>query len=70
MGTQTPYRIEYSMFNKRIDEEDIKAYIVRVGIIVPIFIIIALLVGSCEFIGKAFSKPEVRLEFIMRDDAK
>ena len=58
------------MINKRIDEEDIKAYIVRVGIIVSIFIIIALLVGSCEFIGKAFSKPEVRLELIMRNDAK
>lgn len=58
------------MINKRIDEEDIKAYIVRVGIIVSIFIIIALFVGSCEFIGKAFSKPEVRLEFIMRNDAR
>ena len=58
------------MINKRIDEEDIKAYIVRVGIIVSIFIIIALLVGSCEFIGKAFSKPEVRLELIMRNDAR
>ena len=58
------------MINKRIDEEDIKAYIVRVGIIVSIFIIIALLVGSCEFIDKAFSKPEVRLELIMRNDAR
>ena len=70
MGTQTPYRREYSMLNKRIDEEDIKAYIIRVGIIVPILIIIALFVGSCEFIGKAFSKPEVRFEFIMRNDAR
>ena len=58
------------MINKRIDEEDIKTYIIRVGIIVSILITIALFVGSCEFISKAFSKPEVRLELIMRDDAR
>ena len=57
------------MINKRIDEEDIKAYIIRVGIIVSILIIIALFVGSCEFIGKGFSdKPEMTLEFILRRD--
>ena len=57
------------MINKRIDEEAIKVYIIRVGIILCIFILISILIGSCEFIDNGFSdKPEVTLELILRRD--
>tara|TARA_Y100000034_G_scaffold41815_1_gene51353 strand:+ start:530 stop:715 length:186 start_codon:yes stop_codon:yes gene_type:complete len=51
----------------RIDDKFIISYTLRVVIILCVAILIALLVGSCEFtIDRAFSKPEVRLEFIMQ----
>ena len=57
------------MINKKIDEEAIKVYIIRVGITLCIFILISILIGACEFIDKGFSgKPEVTLELILRRD--
>ena len=50
----------------RIDDKFIISYTLRVVIILCVAILIVLLVGSCEFIDRAFSKPEVRLEFIMQ----
>ena len=50
----------------RIDDKFIISYTLRVVIILCVTILIVLLVGSCEFIDRAFSKPEVRLEFIMQ----
>ena len=50
----------------RIDDKFIISYTLRVVIILCVAILIALLVGSCEFIDRACSKPEVRLEFIMQ----
>ena len=50
----------------RIDDKFIISYTLRVVIILCVAILIVLLVGSCEFIDRAFSKPEVRLELIMQ----
>ena len=50
----------------RIDDKFIISYTLRVVIILCVAILIVLLVGSCEFIDRAFSKPEVRFEFIMQ----
>ena len=50
----------------QIDDKFILSYTLRVVIIFCVAILIVLLVGSCEFIDRAFSKPEVRLEFIMQ----
>ena len=51
---------------RQIDDKAIIPYTIRVVIIPCVTILIVLLVGSCEFIDRAFSKPEVRLEFIMQ----
>ena len=50
----------------QIDDKFILLYTLRVVIIFCVAILIVLLVGSCEFIDRAFSKPEVRLELIMQ----
>ena len=50
----------------QIDDKFILSYTLRVVIIFCVAILIVLLVGSCEFIDKAFSKPVMRLEFIMQ----
>ncbi len=51
----------------QIDDKFILSYTLRVVIIFCVAILIVLLVGSCEFtIDRAFSKPVMRLEFIMQ----
>ena len=51
----------------QIDDKFILSYTLRVVIIFCVAILIVLLVGSCEFtIDKEFSKPVMRLEFIMQ----
>ena len=54
----------------QIDDKFILSYTLRVVIIFCVAILIVLLVGSCEFIDKAFSKPVMRLEFIMQGDER